>query len=139
VLRHSSVVRSVAVLPATGGERELAVPAGVDLAHAAVVGLLQDSRTMKIFAADRAAVVGVTDGRINGRVTDDGGRGLGGITVQACSGSVCVPAVSGSDGSFAFTELSPGTWSHAAGPGGQPVQVVLRPGEEVMAGSLVLP
>lgn len=138
-LHHSGVVRSAALVPGSGGQVSLTIPRGTDLAHAAVIGLVQDSRTMKIFAADRAPVTDGTTARISGRVTDGGGHGVEGVTVQACSGSVCVPATTGSDGAFDVPGLKPGTWSLTAGAHTRAVRVELGPGEaKALAEPIVL-
>jgi len=129
-LRHSSVVRSVVMLPASGGEAALAVPAGLDLARASVVGLLQEW-TMRIDAAARAGLPAAAAAHLSGRVTDGSGRSAAGATVQACSGTVCVLAVTDSAGSFRFDDLTPGPWSLVAGPGAKAVEVQVSAGQDL--------
>jgi hypothetical protein len=127
-LRHSSVVRSVAMLPAAGGEARLDVPTGVDLARASLVGFLQE-RSMRIVAVDRAAVRASAGARLSGRLVDPAGRALAGMMVQACSGQKCVPAFTNASGTFTFDDLDPGSWSLTAGPGLKPLVVSLVSGQ----------
>ncbi|HUJ73721.1 MAG TPA: DUF1223 domain-containing protein, partial [bacterium] len=130
-LMHSSVVRSAVMLPAAGGQAELPIPTGTDMAHASVIGLVQDW-TMRIDAAARADLSAAAGARVSGRVTDPQGRALAGITVQACSGAVCVPAVTDSTGAFHYDDLSPGTWSLVAGPNAPSVGITLAAGQDVL-------
>ena len=131
VLRHSSVVRSVVMLPASGGEAALPVPAGVDLGRASVVGFVQDW-TMRIDAAARASAAVSAGARLRGRVTDGAGHALAGLTVQACSGTVCVPAQTDLTGAFHFDALSAGAWTLVAGPNARPVEVSLAAGQDLV-------
>ncbi len=136
-LLHSSVVRSVAVLPAGGGETLVSIPAGVDLSRASLVGLLQE-RSMRIVAADRASPAPRVSAKLSGRLVDPSGRGLPGFTVQACSGSVCVPAVSDANGAFTFDDLAPGSWSLVAGPKVKPRDISLAAGQSIDLGTLLI-
>jgi hypothetical protein len=129
-LLHSSVVRTVAMLPALGGKARLEVPTGVDLARASLVAFLQEP-TMRITAADRAAV----SARLSGRIVDPAGRAVSGVMVQACSGQKCVPAFSDAAGAFTFEGMEPGNWSLAAGPDAKPVVVSLVSGQALSLGS----
>jgi hypothetical protein len=54
-LVHSSVVRSVKVLPAQTVDAQIDVPVGVDVTRASLIGIVQEKRTMRILAAARAA------------------------------------------------------------------------------------
>ena len=131
-LVHSSVVRSFLVLPASGGEAALPIPAGMDLGRASMVGVVQDW-TMRIDAATRAALPdGAASARLRGTVTDEAGRALAGVTVQACSGTVCIPARTDSAGAFRFDALAPGEWSLVAGPNARPVEVSLAAGQDLL-------
>ncbi len=107
-LSHSNVVRSVTMLPAASGDTRIEVPAGVQPARTRLVGLLQDARTMRIIAADQAALPAGVAGSLSGRVIDGSGAAIARAMLQACSGALCVPAITDNSGTFVFNGLAPG-------------------------------
>lgn len=86
---------------------------------------------MKIYAADQAAMPGQAAARLSGKVIDAAGRPVAGVLVQACSGTVCVPAVTGAEGTFLFEQLDAGSWSLVFSPSAPAARVVLAPGRQV--------
>ena len=62
---------------------------------------------------------------------DTAGRAVTGATVQACSGTVCVPAVTDASGTFVFERLAPGSWSLAFDQKEPAVQVTLATGQDL--------
>ena len=141
-LSHSSVVRSVAILPSAGGDARIAIPGGVQVSRARLIGLVQDTRTMHILAAGQAALparAAVSGGpgaaaSLSGRVIDAGGTGVKATMVQACSGAICIPAFTDSTGAFVFDGLAPGRYSIAVGPDAKPLEVTLEAGRPVVLG-----
>ena len=133
-LTHSNVVRSFVVLPAVSAEARFAVPPGVDLAQSRLVGLLQDPRTMRILGADQAVIPAHAAARLTGKVIDAAGQAVTNAAVQACSGTVCVPAVTDSSGTFVFERLAPGNWSVAFYSKTPAVQVALAAGQDMSLG-----
>jgi len=130
-LIHSSVVRSFVVLPAASTETRFEIPAGVDVARSRLVGILQDPRTMRIFAADQAAIPAHAAARLSGKVINTAGRAVAGATLQACSGTICVPAITNSSGIFVFERLSPGSWSLAFDPNRPAAHLALTAGQDL--------
>ena len=126
-LIHSNVVRSVTVLPAATGDTRIGVPAGVETARSRLVGILQDQRTMRILAADQAFLP-ARGASLSGRVIDGSGRAVAGAMIQACSGELCVPALTDDSGTFVFNGLAPGRYSIAADPDVKPLEVTLTTG-----------
>ena len=130
-LVHSNVVRAFMLLPAESGETRFAVPPGIDLARCTLVGILQDPRTMRMSAADQAVIPVHAAARLTGKVQDAAGRPRGGVVVQACSGTVCVPVVTDSSGGFVFEQLAPGSWDLAVDPGKPAVTIALAAGQDL--------
>jgi hypothetical protein len=83
---------------------------------------------MRIIGAGQAAFTGRAAARLTGKVVDVVGRKVAGARVQACSGTVCVPAVTDDGGTFVFPRLAPGTWSLVLDSTGKAVQVTLAAG-----------
>jgi hypothetical protein len=139
-LSHSNVVRSVTLLPAASGDARIEIPTGVQPARARLVGLLQDARTMRIIAADQASLPVAAGGSVSGRVIDGSGRAVAGAMIQACSGSLCVPALTNDSGTFVFNGLAPGRYSLAAGPDVKPVEVTVMTGQPfTLSAPIVVP
>ncbi|MGO9310568.1 MAG: DUF1223 domain-containing protein [Spirochaetia bacterium] len=128
-LSHSNVVRSVTMLPAATGDSRIQIPSGVQPAQARLIGLLQDERTMRIIAADQAPLPAGAAGKVSGRVIGSNGRAIAGAMIQACSGTLCVPALTDDSGTFVFSGLAPGRYSIAVDPGVKPLQVTLTTGQ----------
>jgi hypothetical protein len=130
-LVHSSVVRSVKVLPAQTVDAQIDVPAGVDATRASLIGIVQERRTMRILAAARAALPRLGSARISGRVVDGKGTGIRGVRIQACSGAVCVPSATDANGLFVVSGLAPGRYSIAFIGNGPVVEVTVERGQGV--------
>ncbi len=131
-LRHSSVVRAVVALPSQGGIARLAIPYGLVRAHASFIAFVQEE-SMRIVAADRVGLSPRPGATLSGRLVDPTGRPVAGRIVQACSGSLCVPAVTDATGAFAVSELGPGVWSLVAGPRTKPTKVVITESSRTVA------
>jgi protocatechuate 3,4-dioxygenase beta subunit len=128
------------MLPAAGGDARIDIPNGVQAARSKVVGILQDERTMHILAADAAALPASSAARLSGRVIDGSGKAVAGAMIQACSGSVCVPAWTDAKGAFVFDGLAPGVYSLALDPKVKPLEVMLRAGQPyALSRPIILP
>ena len=112
-LFHSNVVRGAVTLPSAGGDTVMQIPPGVDMGKSHLVGLLQDSTTMKIWLAAKA-IIGVAAsqaGRMTGRVVDPAGKGIAAVNVKACSDTLCIPAATDRDGFFSLEGLPAGSYT----------------------------
>jgi hypothetical protein len=128
-LAHSSVVRSVKVLPAHSLDEQIDVPTSVDVSRASLIGILQERKTMRILGAARAAVPRLSSAGIIGRVVDSKGTGIGGVRIEACSGVVCVPSATDANGSFVFSGLAPGRYSIAFVGNSSIVEIAVKGGQ----------
>ncbi len=106
-LLHSSVVRFAEALEAAHRLDALVrLPAGADPERCRLVAFVQDPTSLKILGA---AGTSLGSAGVRGRVVDERGLGLAGVPVRACSGLLCVPALSDREGFFALT-LRPGRY-----------------------------
>ena len=72
---------------------------------------------MRMSAADQAVIPVHAAARLMRKFPLAARRPRGGVVVQACSGTVCVPVVTDSSGGFVFEQLAPGSWDLAVDPG----------------------
>lgn len=86
---------------------------------------------MRILAADQAFLP-ARSASISGRVIDGSGKADAGAMIQACSGKLCVPALTDDSGTFVFNGLAPGRYSIAADPDVKPLEVTLEKGEPLV-------
>ena len=78
---------------------------------------------------------GIPAARLSGKVVDADGRAVRGAVVQACSATLCVPAVTDSTGGFVFERLPPGDWDVAIDPEKPAARVALAAGQEMSLGT----
>jgi hypothetical protein len=136
-LMHANVVRAVVLGPATSGDTVIKAVSGIEPAHSRIVGLLQDAKSLRIYAAAQAFLTAATGAavpvfkrstvegaRISGRVVDGSGRGLAGVALQACSGALCIPGVTDERGFFSIPGATPGIYTLKAGSGGSYARVI---------------
>ncbi len=130
-LKHTHVVRRSQLLEQTG-EFNFTVGHQIDWANSSIVVLLQDQKTLHIWAAKRMRLPDRTPvsemSRWSGRVLDRLGNPIARVSLQACSTKLCVPGSTDEDGRFVFAALPAGHYSLTVGTSVEVVEVALSGG-----------
>ncbi len=114
-LLHSNVVRTVKQLPASSADVVIELPKDLNTQSSSIIGLIQDSVSMRITAAAQILISGRAAASDQRPSCGCCGRCVPGIQVQACSTELCIPGVAARKDSFHFVDIPPGTYTISVG------------------------